>query len=274
MHAWPMVKLKILNNRTKFFGRRMGSKSPSLSSKKKVNGWGSKQLIELSREVPGWVCCQGLAKIPVNHETFAVSQSCCGKPNWFSGLWHCFEKHDEMTYWLRIASLSRSWRCVCEPWVIWENGYSKLANVTVSAMMQLTKPSFYEQKRSIFPEVQDQWWGKLWRRPLINMVVRIGFRHHVCLRTIELSRVVRKIPPFRIRIGWGAVPMNFPAFWVSVSRRSLKYGTSPHLWVKEKLVKFRQGTQDTWLRFVKLFRQFLSYPPFNLLGDLGDVILG
>ena len=69
--------------------------------------------------------------------------------------------------------------------------------------------------------------------------VRIGFRHHVCLRTIELSRVVRKIPSFGIRIVWGAVPMNFPVFWVSVSRRSLNYGTSPHLWVKKKLIKFR-----------------------------------
>ena len=69
--------------------------------------------------------------------------------------------------------------------------------------------------------------------------VRIGFGHHVCLRTIELPWVVMKIPPFGIRIVWGAIPMNLPVFWVSVSRRSLKYGTSPHLWVKKKLVKFR-----------------------------------
>ena len=109
--------------------------------------------------------------------------------------------------------------------------------------------------------------------------VRVVFGHHVrvgfCLWAIELARVMRKIPHFGIGIIWGAIHMSFPVFWINVSGRSLNsYGTSPNLWVQKELVKFRQGTQDTRLRFAKFFRVFLGYPPLNLLGDLGDVILG
>ena len=112
-----------------------------------------------------------------------------------------------------------------------------------------------------------------------HVTVRVGFGHHVrvgfCLWAIELTRVVRKIPHFGVRIVWGAIPMSFPVFWISVSGRSLNsYGTSPNLWVQKELVKFRQCTQDTWIRFAKFLGEFLGYPPLNLLGDLGDVILG
>ena len=110
-------------------------------------------------------------------------------------------------------------------------------------------------------------------------IVRVGFGHHVwvefCLWAIGLARVVRKIPHFRIGIIWGAIPMSFPVFRISISGRSVSgYGTSPNLWVQKELVKFRQCTQDTWLRYAKFLREFLGYPPFNLLGDLGDVVLG
>ena len=95
------------------------------------------------------------------------------------------------------------------------------------------------------------------------------------LWAIELARVMKKIPHFGIGIIWGAIPMSFPVFWIGVSGRSLNsYGTSPTLWDQKKLVNFWQGTQDTWLRFAKFLREFLGYPPLNLLGDLGDVILG
>ena len=101
--------------------------------------------------------------------------------------------------------------------------------------------------------------------------VRVSF----CLWAIELTRVVRKIPHFGIGIIWRAIPMNFPVFWIRVSGRSVSgYRTSPNLWVQKELVKFRQCTQDTWLCFAKLLREFLGYPPLNLLGDLGDVFLG
>ena len=81
--------------------------------------------------------------------------------------------------------------------------------------------------------------------------------------------------PLRDRDHLRSDPMSSPVFWISVSGRSLNsYGTSPNLWVQKELVKFRQGTQDTWLRFAKFLREFLGYPPLNLLGDLGDVILG
>ena len=103
-------------------------------------------------------------------------------------------------------------------------------------------------------------------RPLIKPTVRVVFGHHMrvgcCLWATELARVMRKIPHFGIVIIWGAVPMNFPVFWISVSGCSLNsYGTSPKLWVQKELVKFRQGTQDTWLRFAKFLREFLGYHP-------------
>ena len=120
---------------------------------------------------------------------------------------------------------------------------------------------------------------KRFRRSAIRENFNLIFCHHMrvdfCLWAIDLARVMRKIPHFGIGIIWGAIPMSFPIFWISISGRSLNsYGTSPNLWVQKELVKFRQGTQDTWLRFAKFLREFLGYPPLNLLGDLGDVILG
>ena len=114
---------------------------------------------------------------------------------------------------------------------------------------------------------------------LLQGSVRVIFGHHTrvgfCLWAIELARVMRKKPHFGMGIIWGAIPMSFPVFRISVSGRSLNsYGRSPNLWVQKKLVKFRQGTQDTWLRFAKFLREFLGYLPLFLLGDLGDVILG
>ena len=96
--------------------------------------------------------------------------------------------------------------------------------------------------------------------------VRVGFGHQMrvgfCLWAIELTRVVRKTPHFGIGIAWGAITMSFSVFWISVSGRSLNsYGTSPNLWVQKELVKFRQCTQDMWLRFAKFLREFLGYPP-------------
>ena len=98
---------------------------------------------------------------------------------------------------------------------------------------------------------------------LLSVVVRVIFGHHVwvglCLWAIEPARVMREIPHFGIGIVWGAIPMSFPVFWISVSGCSLNsYGTSPNLWVQKKLIKFRQSTQDTWLRFAKFLREFLG----------------
>ena len=102
--------------------------------------------------------------------------------------------------------------------------------------------------------------------------------HHVrvvsCLWAFKLARVMRKIPHFGVGIVWGMIPSGLQVFWFIVpgcSRNS--WGTNPNLWVQKKLVKFWQGTQDTWLCLAKLLREFLGYSPFNLLGDLGDVIL-
>ena len=77
---------------------------------------------------------------------------------------------------------------------------------------------------------------------------------------------MRKAPHFGVEIVWGTIPSG-PRF------SELFYGKSPNLWVQKKLVKFWQRTQDTWLCFAKFLREFLSYFPFDLLGDLGDVIL-
>ena len=94
------------------------------------------------------------------------------------------------------------------------------------------------------------------------------------LWVVELTRVMRKIPHFGVGIVWGTIPSGLPVFWIIVpgcSRNS--YGTSPNLWAQKKLVKFWRGTHDTWLCFAKFLREFLGYSPFDLLRDLGDVIL-
>ena len=124
-----------------------------------------------------------------------------------------------------------------------------------------------------------QFWTILIQTKLELIRVRVNFGHHMrvgfCLWTIELARVMRKMPHFGIGIVWRVIPMSFPVFWISISGRSLNsYGTSPNLWVQKELVKFRQGTQDTWLCFAKFLREFFGYSPLNLLGDLGDVIFG
>ena len=88
-----------------------------------------------------------------------------------------------------------------------------------------------------------------------------------------MSRMVTEVTRFGAEIVWGTIPSGFPVVWIIAPGSSRNgYGTSPNLWVQKKLVKFRQGTQDTWLRFAKLFREFLSYSAFDLLRDLGDVI--
>ena len=101
--------------------------------------------------------------------------------------------------------------------------------------------------------------------------MRVGF----CPWATELARMMWKIPQLGIGIVWWATFISFPVFQISLSGRSWNsYGTSPNLWVQKKLVKFRQGTQDTWLCLAKFLREFLGYSPLSLLGDLGDVILG
>ena len=102
--------------------------------------------------------------------------------------------------------------------------------------------------------------------------------HHVrvcfCLWAFELARVMRKTPHFGVGIVWGAIAIVLPVFEISVSGFSWdSHGTSPNLWVQKKLVKFWQGTQDTWLCFAKYLREFLGYSSLDLLGDLGDVML-
>ena len=88
--------------------------------------------------------------------------------------------------------------------------------------------------------------------------VRVGF----CLWAIELARVMREILHFGVGIDWGAIPSGLPVFPVSVSGCSWKsHGTSPNLWVQKKLVKFRQGTQDTWLCFPKFLGVFWLLSP-------------
>ena len=76
-----------------------------------------------------------------------------------------------------------------------------------------------------------------------------------CLWAFKLARVMRKIPHFGVGIVWGLIPNGLPVFWIIVpgcSRNS--YGTSSNFWVQKKLVKFWQGTQDTWLCFAEFLR--------------------
>ena len=75
-----------------------------------------------------------------------------------------------------------------------------------------------------------------------NTTVRVGF----CLWAIQFTRVMSKIPHFGVGIVCGVIPSGLPVFRISVSGCSWNtYGTSPNLWVQKKLVRFRQGTQDT-----------------------------
>ena len=105
---------------------------------------------------------------------------------------------------------------------------------------------------------------------LLGETVRVGF----CLWVVNFTRVAREGPRFGAGIAWGTIPSGFPVFPVSVSGCSWNsHGTSPSLWVQKKLVKFRQGTQSTWLCSAKFFWEFFCYSALNLLGNLGDVIL-
>ena len=105
---------------------------------------------------------------------------------------------------------------------------------------------------------------------IFTPVVRIVF----CLRAVWLTRMMRRVSRFGAGIVWGTVPSGFPVFWIFVPGRSLNgCGTSPNLCVQKKLVKFWQGTQDTRLCPTEFFWEFLSYPPFDLFRNLGDVIL-
>ena len=99
-----------------------------------------------------------------------------------------------------------------------------------------------KQVKTLTIAVLSNWevWNRSADRIWFNIFVRVNFGHQMwvgfCLWAIELTRVVRKIPHFV----WGAIPMSFPVFWISVSGRSLNsYGTIPNSWVKKKLVKFR-----------------------------------
>ena len=101
--------------------------------------------------------------------------------------------------------------------------------------------------------------------------------HHVrvvfCLWAAEMTKVLRKVPHFGAGIVWRTIPSDLPVFWITVPGCSRDgYGTSPNLWVQKKLVKFWQGTQVTWIFFAKLFWE-LNYSVFDILRDLGDVIL-
>ena len=115
---------------------------------------------------------------------------------------------------------------------------------------------------------------KLSAEQLLNSYWSPTVRVVFCLWAVGLTREMRKIPHFGVGIVWRTILSDLPVLWIIVpgcSRNS--YGTSPNLWVQKKLVKFWQGTQDTWLCFAKFLREFLSYSPFDLLRDLGDVIL-
>ena len=100
--------------------------------------------------------------------------------------------------------------------------------------------------------------------------VRVVF----CLWATQLTRVVRRVPHFGAGIVCGTIPSAFRVFWIIVPGCSRNgYGTSPNLWVQKKLVKLWQGTQDAWLCSAKFFWEFFSYSAFNILRNLGDVIL-
>ena len=114
---------------------------------------------------------------------------------------------------------------------------------------------------------------KHWRVPLQNSLalVRVDF----CLWAVKMTKVVKKVPHFVAGIVWGTIPSDLPVFWIIVPGCSRNgNGTSPNLWVQKELIKLWQGTQDTWLRFAIFFWDFLSFSAFDLLRDLGDVILG
>ena len=80
---------------------------------------------------------------------------------------------------------------------------------------------------------------------------------------------------FGTGIAYRTIPSGFPVFWAVVPgccRNS--YGTSPNLWVQKEFIKFRQRTQNAWLRPVEFLGKFFSDPPFNFFRNLRDVLLG
>ena len=79
---------------------------------------------------------------------------------------------------------------------------------------------------------------------------------------------------FRPRIVWGTILIGSLVFKIVAPGSSGgNYGTSPNLRVQEKLVKFWQGSQNTWFRSAKFFWEFFSNSTFNLFRDLRDVVL-
>ena len=73
---------------------------------------------------------------------------------------------------------------------------------------------------------------------------------------------MRRDSCFGAGIVWGTIPTGFPVPWVAVPGCSRNdYGTSPNLWVQKKFVKFRQRTQNTWLRTAEFFWKFLVTLP-------------
>ena len=79
---------------------------------------------------------------------------------------------------------------------------------------------------------------------------------------------------FRMRNTLGVVLIRSLVFHVCVSECSRNgSGVRPYLWVQEKIVHFRQSTQNAGLCPAELLGQFFSDSAFNLLRNLRDIFL-
>ena len=79
---------------------------------------------------------------------------------------------------------------------------------------------------------------------------------------------------FRSRIVWGTILIGSLVFEIAAPRCSRNsYGTNPNLRVQEELIKLWQGSQDAWFCSAKFLWELFSNSTFNLLRDLGDIIL-
>ena len=79
---------------------------------------------------------------------------------------------------------------------------------------------------------------------------------------------------FRMKITLEVVLIRSLVFHVCVPECSRNgSGVRPYLWVQEKIVLFRQSTQNAGLCPAELLGQFFSDSAFNLLRNLGDIIL-
>ena len=78
----------------------------------------------------------------------------------------------------------------------------------------------------------------------------------------------------RMSITLGFALIRSLVFHVCVPECSRKgSGVRPYLWVQEKLVHFRQITQDAGLCLAELLGRFLSDSAFNLLKNFCDIFL-